>query len=133
MARASQQAANNLVGTDATTASNLGSSASGVSSTLSPFLQRELTDPSGFSQQDLTSQLSAAEAGAGGAVAGVTGQANLQAARTRNAGGFGTALDAAARARTQASASTSEGVAANNADLKQTQQQDADKGLQGNA
>lgn len=71
-----------------------------------------------------------AAAGAGGADAGIVGQANQMAARTRNGGGFQTALDSAARSRTQAAASTAEGIGAADANLKQTQKQDAEKGLQ---
>lgn len=131
MARAATSQANNLQGTDSTVAAQNNASAAGVNSTLNPFLTSELTHPQGFSQQQQTSMLSAAQGGAGGATAGLTGQANLQTARTRNAGGFGTALDAAARSRQQAVAGQSENIAGQNAQLQQTQQQDAAKGLQG--
>lgn len=129
--RAAQGQANNLQGTDASNGAIAGNNAASSYATLNPFLQNELRNPQGYSQQDLTSQLSAAEAGTGGATAGITGQANLQAARTRNASGFGSALDAAARSRQQAMAGQSEGIAANNADLKQKQEQSAASGLQG--
>lgn len=131
MARLPQQQASNLVGTAGTTAAQSNASAAGVNSTLNPFLTSELLHPQGYSQADTTSMLSAGQAGAGGATAGITGQANLQAARTRNAGGFGVALDAAARSRQQAAAGSSGNIAADNAHLKQTQQQDAASGLQG--
>lgn len=75
--------------------------------------------------------LAAAAGGAGGATSGITGQANLQAARTRNSGGFGSALDAAARSRQQAAAGQSEQIAGQNATLKNSQQQAAASGLQG--
>jgi hypothetical protein len=55
----------------------------------------------------------------------------LQAARSRNPAGFTGALDDAARQRDKAAAGTSETVAANDAGLKQQQQQDAAKGLGG--
>lgn len=131
MARAAVGQANNLQGTAGTQAAQANSSAAGVNSTLNPFLTSELLHPQGFSQGDTTSMLSAGQAGAGGATAGVTGQANLTAARTRNAGGFGSALDAAARSRQQAAAGSSEGIAGQNAQLKQTQQQAGASGLQG--
>lgn len=129
--RAAQSQASNLQNTDASNAAQNNALASGVNSTLNPFLQRELASPQGFSQQDQTAQLAAAAAGAGGATSGVTGQANLAAARTRNAAGFSGALDDAARSRQQALAGQSEGIAAKNADLKQTQQQAAAAGLTG--
>lgn len=68
---------------------------------------------------------------AGGATSGITGQANLQAGRSRNDAGFSSALDAASRSRTQAAAGASEGIAANNANVKQDQQNNAAKMLQG--
>jgi hypothetical protein len=122
-------------GSAATTAANtgagLGADASGISSTLTPFLTGELEHPQGYSQQDTSSMLSAAEGGAGGATSGIVGKANQEAAASRNAGGFQAVLDDAARERTKAAAGASEGIAANNAGLKVQQQQDAAKGLQG--
>lgn len=131
MARAAQSQATNLQGTDATTAAQAQGQAQGNYSTINPFLTSELNHPQGFTQGQTTSMLSAAEGGAGGATAGVTGQANLNAARSRNGGGFSTALDAAARSRQQASAGASENIAGQNAQLQQTQQQNAASGLQG--
>jgi len=122
-------------GSAATTAANtgagLGASASGISSTLTPFLTSELEHPQGYSQQDTSSMLSAAEGGAGGATAGIAGAANKMAATSRNAGGFQAVLDDAARQRAKASAGASESIAGQNANLKQEEQQDASKQLQG--
>src|ERR1700743_3119785 len=68
--------------TDATNAGNtaagFGSSASGISANLLPFLTRELNNPQGFSQQDTTQMLNQAQAGAGGATSGLMGAAALQ-------------------------------------------------------
>lgn len=129
--RSSVSQAQGAATTAADTGAQLGSEAQGIGSTLTPFLTSELTNPQGYSQQDTSAMLSDAAAGAGGADAGIVGQANQMAARTRNAGGFQTALDSAARSRTQAAAQTAEGIGAQDATLKQTQQQDAAKGLQG--
>jgi hypothetical protein len=112
------------------TGQNLGQQAAGVNATLDPFLTQELQHPQGFSQPDQSAMLAAALGGAGGATSGITGQANLEAARSGNSGGFQAALDDAARSRTKAAAGASEGIAADNAQLKQTQQQDAARGLQ---
>lgn len=129
------RSATTQAGKAATTAANtgtqLGAEASGIGSTLTPFLTSELEHPQGYSQQDMSSMLSAAEGGAGGADAGIVGQANQQAATSRNAGGFQAVLDDAARQRAKAAAGASEGIAAQNAGLKQQQQQDAAKQLQG--
>jgi len=119
----------------ATTAANIGAGygagAAGVNSQLLPFLTRELNSPQGFTQQQTGSMLDAAEGGAGGSTAGLTTEANLATARNRNSGGFSGALDDAARQKDKALAGTSEGIAANNANLQQEQQQNAAKGLMG--
>jgi hypothetical protein len=131
MARAEQAQAKQLTGTDASTAAQAQAQAQGTYSNLNPFLENELKNPQGYSQQALTSMLGAGMAGTGGATSGVTGQAALEQARTRNASGFSGALDAAQRERGQQNASASEGVAANNAQLQQQQQQSAAGALQG--
>jgi hypothetical protein len=115
----------------ANTGAGLGASAAGISSNLTPFLTSELTHPQGYSQQDTSAMLAAGEGAAGGANAGLVGEANKMAATSRNAGGFQAALDDAARQRSKGAAATSEGIAASNAGLKQQQQQDAARGLQG--
>lgn len=117
--------------TAATTGATYGNAASGIGSTLLPFLTRELNSPQGFSQQQMGAQLGAAEAGAGGATSGLTTEANLAGARSRNSGDLSGALDQAARTQGKTVAGASEGIAANNAGLEQQQQQDAAKGLQG--
>jgi hypothetical protein len=78
-----------------------------------------------MSQQDIASQLTAGLAGAGGSTAGLTGAASKNAAVTRNPMGYSAALDAAARSRDKAAAGTSEGIAANNANVKLNQQSQA--------
>src|ERR1700744_2317251 len=128
--RGAQSQANNAVQNAQNTATDLGSNAAGIGSQLTPFLTQEMEHPAGFSQQDLSAQTGAAWAGPEGANAGIVGQANQEAATTHNAGGFQAVLDDAARQRTKAAAGASEGIAANNANLKQTQQQEGAEGLQ---
>lgn len=128
--RSAQGAANTAAGTAGSTAAGLNANAAAIGSNITPFLTQEMLHPQGYSQQDLTSQLDAAEAGAGGATGGLTGEAALQAARTRNSSGFTGALDDAARQRAKAAAGASEGIASSNADLKQKQQQEGAAGLQ---
>ncbi len=112
------------------TAAGFGSGASTINSQLLPFLTRELNNPMGYSQQQQGAMLNQAEAGAGGATAGINTEANLAAARDRNSGGFSGALDAAAREKAKALSGVSSGIAAKNADLQQQQQQSAASGLQ---
>lgn len=129
--RSAVDQASNAAKTAANTSANFGGAASGISANLTPFLTSELQHPQGYSQQDTSAMLSAGLGGAGGANSGLMGQANQRAAVSRNAGGFQAALDDAARSRSKAAAGASEGIAADNANLKQTQQQDAAHGLQG--
>lgn len=113
------------------TATMLGGEAQGIGSNLTPFLTQEMLHPTGYGQQGLSAMTAAAEGGAGGATSGLTGQAEQRAAASHNAGGYQAALDAAARSRTQAAAGASEGIAAQNANLMQQQQQEGASGLQG--
>jgi hypothetical protein len=129
--RAAQGQANNLQSTDQSNAANYGSNASNINAQLMPFLTQRLNNPQGYSQGDLGAMLSNALGSSGGATSGITGQANLTAGRTRNAAGLDTALGDAARQRMKTNAGTAEGIAANNAQLKQTQQSDAAKMLSG--
>jgi hypothetical protein len=128
--RSAQSQANNALQNATNTTTQLGGEAQGVGATVTPFLTSELEHPQGYSQQDQSAMLSSALGGAGGANAGIVGQANQEAATSRNAGGFQAALDDAARQRSKAAAGASEGIAASNANLKQQQQQDAAQGLQ---
>lgn len=129
--RSAVSQANNATNTAASTGQQLGAEAQGIGSNLTPFLTSELEHPQGYSQQDTSAMLSAGLGGAGGANAGLVGQAAQRAAVSRNGGAFQSALDDAARQRSKAAAGASEGIAAQNANLKQTQQQDAAKQLQG--
>lgn len=113
------------------TANDLGARGSTINSQLEPFLQQRMLHPEGFSQQDQSAMLAAGLGGAGGESAGLGGAANKEAAVTRNAGGFQAALSDAARQRMKAAAGVSEGIAGQNAQLKQQQQSDAAKQLQG--
>lgn len=112
-------------------ASGYGANAATASSQLMPFLTRELNNPQGFTQQQQGAMLGASEAGAGGATAGLNTEANLASARDRNSGGFSGALDQAARTQGKNVAGISEGIAGQNVNLQQQQQQEAAKGLQG--
>jgi len=112
------------------TGAQYGSDAAGINSNLLPFLTRELQNPEGYTQQQTGAMLGAAEGGAGGATAGINTEANLESARNRNSGGFSGALDEAARQKDKALAGTSEGIAANNAQLQEQQKQSAASGLQ---
>ena len=106
-----------------------GADASTANAQLLPFLTRELNNPQGYTQQQQGSMLNQAEAGAGGATAGLNTEANLASARNRNSGGFSGALDEAARDQGKNLSGISSGIAAKNAGLEQEQQQNAATGL----
>lgn len=129
--RGLNKTAKTAASTASTTASGLGSQANQISSSLVPGLEREAASPEGYTPQEMNNQLVAGEQGAGGATSGVTGQANLTAARTRNAGGYGAALDEAARRKTQALSGNALNVENKSADLGQEKQQGAQKLLSG--
>lgn len=129
--RSAVSQANNAQQTAGSTAAGYGSDAAGISSTLTPFLTRELNNPEGISQQDQTAMTSAAEAGAGGLAGGLATKANQNAAATGNASGFSSTLGDIARERGKAAAGAGEGIAAQNAETKLNQQNQAAEGLRG--
>lgn len=131
MARQQQGQATNTFNTATDNAAQFGGNAAAINGNLTPFLTQRLNNPQGYSQGDMGAMLANAFGSAGGATSGITGQANLEAGRSRNDAGFSTALAEAARARTAAAAHTSEGVAADNAGVKLSQQSEAAKMLQG--
>ena len=116
-------------GTAGDVGAGYGSGASNINAQLMPFLTRELNNPQGYTQQQTGSMLNAAEAGAGGATAGLNTEANLASARNRNSGGFSGALDEAAREKMKTLSNTSSGIAAQDANLQQQHQQAAASGL----
>jgi len=127
--RSAVSQASNAANTASATGAQYGSQASADNAQLFPFLTRELNNPQGYTQAQKGSMLGAAAGGAGGAAAGLTTEANLASARNRNSGGFSGALDEAARQQGKNMAQLSEGIAANDANLQQTNQQNAAAGL----
>jgi hypothetical protein len=127
--RSAVNQANNLENNAASTAAGYGSQASTLSSTLLPFLTRELNSPGGISQQDQTAMLSASLAGAGGLAGGLATKADERAGATGNASGTTSALDDIARQRMKAAAGGAESIASQNAETKLKQQQEGAQGL----
>lgn len=117
--------------TAAGTGTDYGSSAHDIGSTLVPYETKQLTNPTGINPTDRNNMLVAGEQGAGGANAGITGQANLTAARTRNSGALSGVLDEAARAKTRTLSNNALGVENENTKVKLGQQSDAAHALGG--
>jgi len=112
-------------------ASGFGSGASQIGSTLIPGLEREANNPTGYDPVTKNRMLVASQEGVGGAGSGITGEANLAAARTRNAGGFTRALDEAQRIRGRQLSTNALGVENESARLAQMKQQQARSELGG--
>lgn len=129
--RAISNAAGNAATTNGATAGQYGSQAAGINSTLTPFLTRQMTNPTGESIKDQGAQLTNALAGSGGVTSGLIGAANKFGAANRNPMGFSSALDAAARIGQQGNAKAGSQVAADNTKVKLGQQADASKELAG--
>ncbi len=113
------------------TSAGLGAQAQGIGANLTPFLTQEMLHPQGIGQQGLAAEEAAALGGAGGAASGIAGEAAQRAGASRNAGGYQAALSEAARQRDKAAAGASEGITAQNEQLKQQQAQQGASGLQG--
>src|SRR5271170_2339510 len=131
MSNSRSTAAKGAVNSANTMANNYGSGATSIGSTLVPFEQKQLTNPSGINPTDINNMLVAGEQGAGGANAGITGQANLEAARTHNTGALSGVLDQASRNKTQQLSQNALGVQNENARVKLGQQSEAAKDLGG--
>jgi hypothetical protein len=117
--------------TAAATGAGYGTSASGISDTLVPQLNAEATGNIGYTPQQQNNMLVAGEQGAGGANAGIAGQAGLQVGRTRNSAATSGVLDEAARDKTRQMSTNALGVANESANLAQKKQAGAQSALEG--
>jgi hypothetical protein len=126
----SGQAANqyNQANTDA---GQYGQGAQAESAQLNPFFSQEMKAKHLYDPNQINEMLTASEAGSGGAAGALTGQAGLEAQRTRNASGFTKSLDEIARDQTKASAGTSEGIAAEDVMGAKKLNQEGAAGMQG--
>lgn len=103
----------------------------GVGNFLTPQLESEAANPQGYTPQQLAYMNTASQQSLGGSTAGITGQANLQAARTRNAGGFQGAIGSGSRAAQQNLSQNALQTQTQQAQLQQQQKQQALQQLQG--
>jgi hypothetical protein len=108
-----------------------GAEASQIGSEVIPGLERQAATPTGFAPTQKAGMLTSGAEAVGGANAGITGEANLAAARTRNAGGFAHALDEAARVKGRQLATNALGVNAMDARLGIQRQDEARRELAG--
>lgn len=123
MAKGQKEAADKQLQTTNAAAAGAGKNAGDIFSSLNPFFQQEMTNPQGYSPQDLNAMRTGSSQALGGSTAGITGQGNLTAARTRNSAGITSALDSAARGAQQQGSQNELAIEGANANLKQQQQQ----------
>src|SRR4029077_44133 len=93
-------------------------------------LESEATNPQGFTPQQKAYMNTASEQSLGGSTAGVTGEANLESARTRNAGGFQGAIGSGSRTAMKQLSQNAVGIESEQAKLQQAQKQQALESLQ---
>lgn len=129
--RSAQNQAGQATNQAFSTAGNYGAKAGQIGSSVIPTLERDVTNAPGFNPTDVNAMLVAGEQGAGGAASGVTGQAGLEAARTRNSGATSSVLDQAMRRKGQILSQNALDVQGQNAKLKQSQRSQALSGLEG--
>lgn len=126
---ANQQLIKNA-GTGQARSADIGGNAQSLNNFLTPQLTQEATNPQGYTPQQLAYMNTASQQSLGGGAAATIGQANLTAARTRNAGGFQGAVGDANRATQRQASQNAVGIQAQQANLQQQQRQEALNGLQ---
>jgi hypothetical protein len=129
--RAAQGAAKTAAGTAAGTAATEQGNANAAGAALTPFYRQEMTAQHLYNPQQMNELLGAGEAGISGANATAMGQAQSEAARTRNTSGFSAALDQNARERMQQTGALGQGVAAQDVMGAKALNQQGAAGMQG--
>lgn len=100
-----------------------------ISGNLTPTLESDIANPKGYTPQQLAYMNTASQQSLGGSVAGAVGEGNLEAARTRNAGGFQGSSASATRAAQRQLSTNALSVQQAQADLQQRQRQQAIQSL----
>src|SRR5579871_1031737 len=121
---ANKQLMNNS-GTAQADNADLSGKGSAISSFLTPQLENEANNPQGYTPAQLAYMNTASQQSLGGSVAGATGQADLEAARTRNKGGYQGAIASSARSAQRQLSTNALGIQKSQADLQQEQRQQA--------
>jgi hypothetical protein len=129
--RAAQAQAKSTFDQSQSAATSAASNEAQERSSLLPGLESEANNAQGYTPQEENQMLTASEQGAGGAASGVTGQANLEAARTGNSAGLTSGLDDAMRTKGQMLSENALGVKTASADLGQKKQMAAQQELGG--
>jgi hypothetical protein len=93
-------------------------------------LQQESTNPQGYTPQQLAYMNTASQQSLGGGTAATTGTANLEAARSKNVGGFQGAVGSANRGTQRQASQNALGIQTQQANLQEAQKQQALQSLQ---
>lgn len=131
MARGAQKQAGQLFDQSQAVGGKAGGNADSLYNQLFPIYSQEASDPQGFGAHDMADMTTAGEQATGGATSSIVGQGNLDAARTRNVGGFQNLGDQMAREKMQTDSENAVNIKGQNAKLKQAQQQSGISGLSG--
>jgi hypothetical protein len=110
--------------------STLGGDAGAISSYLTPQLEAQANNPQGYTPQQMAYMDTASQQSLGGGAAATTGEGDLTAARTRNAGEFEGAIGDADRADEKQLSQNALGVQTSQANLQQQQKAQALQSLQ---
>jgi len=89
-----------------------------------PILESDVTNPQGYGK-DLTAMNTASQQSLGGAESAAFGEGNLEAARTRNAGGFQGAVEKSARDAMKTQSQNAVSIQAANAKAKMAERESA--------
>lgn len=125
MAKGAAKDAFQNVGTADANAGNFSNRGTASWNAAFPELQQQASAPTGFTGQQLADMNTANSQSVGGGQAAAVGQGNLMAGRTRNAGGFGAALDQSAQNAGKQLSQNAVGIQNANAELAQSKQQNA--------
>lgn len=131
MARGAQDQANKTYRESNQVYTGANQNSSDLYKQLFPMLTQEATHPTGYDSKDLAAMNTASQQSVGGSTASAVGDLDLQAARSRNAGGFAPAEDEAVRSGQRQLSENALGIQGANADLKEKQKQLGIQGLGG--
>lgn len=112
-------------GTAQTRSGQADTNATAIGAPLTSQLQSEATNPQGYTPQQMAYMNTASQQSLGGSTAGITGQGNLEATRTRNAGGATGAIDSASRSNARDLSQNALQVQTDQAKMQQAQKQQA--------
>ena len=117
--------------TAASTAGNYGSAAEGIAANVVPRLESEAVNPPGYGPFGLSEMETAAESSGAGATGAAQERARLEAMRTGNRAGIGAITAGAAGEGARGAGSALQSILAKNAELKASQREQANRGLEG--